>query len=238
MNGIHETLVSSESPPTPTAAAPIDRLPAEVLAAIFVRLSERGPNFPRGDVPGFVRGLVSVTHVRRLWRKVAINKDDEPGGGQDTPGEVWRRSSERGFPLSKQGLDTGRGSTRSQIPASLCVRASRTLRPVHVLYEPGPLLEVHYSPGVQKFLLFDDQVPRLRELVIVTAGSWLQNRLGNLTSLHLILLRAARSHSELLPFFDMPHRCPDPEELFILWDSWETMAAVPAQLPAVSLHSL
>lgn len=108
---------------------------------------------------------------------------------------------------------------------------------------PAPLLErleihyFHYHPGVREYLLFDDQAPRLRELVIVTRSPWIQNNFWNLTSLHLTLYHTVRSHSELSPFFDMLRRCPDLEELFVIWYHWKT-SVILAQFPAVPLHRL
>lgn len=89
--------------------------------------------------------------------------------------------------------------------------------------KPAPLLErlmIRYRVGNQPILLFDDQAPRLRELAMVFQRRWLQNQLGNLTSLHLTLYHKLQIHSELLPFFDMLRRCSVLEEIFLLWTGW------------------
>jgi hypothetical protein len=112
---------------------------------------------------------------------------------------------------------------------------------LRVFTKAAPLLErleINLCPIVPQPVLFDDQTPRLRELFIFAKDLWLQNRFGNLTSLHLTLSHTVRSHSELLPFFDTLHRCPDLQELFVHWRGLEMVSVVPAQLPAVPLHRL
>ena len=106
--------------------------------------------------------------------------------------------------------------------------------------EPAPLLErlvIRDSIGNWPFLLFDDQTPRLRELVVFTAGCWIQNRLGNLTSLHVTLSFNGRAHLDFLPLFDMLRRCPVLEELFLFWGGWGPPLE-PPQFPTIPLHRL
>ena len=106
--------------------------------------------------------------------------------------------------------------------------------------KPAPLLEklvIRHSMGNRPVLLFDDQTPRLRELVMFSRGLWLQNQLGNLTSLHINLSHATQRHSDFLPFFDMLRRCPVLEEMFILWNGRSTDLE-PPQFPTVPLHRL
>jgi len=108
------------------------------------------------------------------------------------------------------------------------------------LTKPAPLLErlvVRCPLGNRKILIFDDQVPRLREFVVIGKGLWLQNQLENLTSLYLTLSHSTRASSDFPLFFDMLRRCPVLEEMFVFWGSLDVIL-VPSQLPTVPLHRL
>ena len=246
MNGTQEISIFSKSTPVPTALAQIDRLPPEILAAVFVCLSKQ---LPGRDVSDFVQDLVSVTHVCRFWRQAAINAPDLWTEIKMKNLEVVEAFLERSgaVPLDVYLRSVNRRMIQAVAPhvhrfrrLSLSV-SPRPYNPFTSFTKPAPFLErleVRWCPGVQQPLLFDDQAPRLRELVIVARGLWLQNRLNNLTSLHLTLSHTIKSHTELLPFFHMVQRCPKLEELFILWDQSEMVPAEPSQPPVVPLHHL
>ena len=238
-----------DSPSTPATFAQIDQLPPEVLAAIFAHLSKQESSLPRHDISYFVQDLVSVTHVCRFWRQAAINAPGLWTEIKMTNLEAVKVFLERSgaVPLDVQLRSANKDLIQAVAPHSHRFRQFS----VSVLPEPhnpfasftnsAPLLErleIDYCPLAQQPFLFNDQTPRLRELVIVTRGLWLQNRLGSLTSLHLTLSNAILSHSDLLPFFDMLHRCPGLEELFILWGGLQMASVVPAQLSEVPLHRL
>jgi hypothetical protein len=252
VNEIQQMSILPRSPSTLTVLAQIDRLPPEVLAAIFVHLSKSEPTLPGRDVLHFVQDLVSVTHVCRFWRQVAINAPDLWTEIKMSNLEAVKTFLERSgvVPLHVDLRPANGDLILAVAPhvyrfrrVSVSVGAKR-YNAFTSFTTPAPLLErleihcFHHYPGVQQFLLFDDQAPKLRELVIVARSVWMQNRLGNLTSLHLTLFHTIRTHLELLPFFDMLHRCPGLEELFILWYGWQTVLVMPAQLPVVPLHRL
>jgi len=250
VDGIRDISISLGSPSVPTTVAQINQLPPEMLVAIFVHLSKQ----ERDSTSYFVRDLISVTHVCVSWRQVAINAPElwtEITMANPEVVKVFLERS-RAVPLN---VDLCLGSEldiNSDLLEAVIPHTHR-LRQLSVLASPGwgwnasthftkpaPLLErlvICYPPGDHQILLFDDQTPRLRELVMVFKGLWLQNQLGNLTSLHLTLSHTRRTHSDLLPFFDMLHRCPVLEEMFLFWGGWDVLL-VPRQLPSVPLHHL
>jgi len=249
VDGIRNIPTSPDYPSIPTTVAQINRLPPEMLVAIFAHLSK----LKRDSISHFVRDLVSVTHVCVSWRQVAINAP-----------ELWTEITMMGPEMVKVFLERSRA-----VPLNVDLRLGSELKintdileaviphthrfrqltvfagpgsglnaSTH-LTKPAPLLErleIYYPPGVQQILLFDDQTPRLRELVMGFEGLWLQTQLGNLTSLHLALSHTPRGHSDFLPFFDTLRRCPVLEEMFLLWDGWGL--SLPPQPPTVTLHRL
>jgi len=239
-------------PSVPTTISATDRLPPEMLVAIFTHLSKPEP--PRRKTSDFVRDLVSVTHVCRSWRQVAI-----------TAQELWTEVTMMNLKAVKVFLERsgavplnvelllGSWTVADDNLLKAVVPHTRRFRQLSVLRrrglgsiksmpftEPAPLLErlvIRHPLGEQPVLLFDDQTPRLRELVLFANGLWLQNQLGNLTSLHINLSHVTQTHSGFLPFFDMLRRCPVLEEMFILWNGWGTQLE-PPQFPIVPLHRL
>jgi len=108
------------------------------------------------------------------------------------------------------------------------------------LAKPAPLLEkllIRCPLEGGQILLFNDQAPRIGELVIHGHRAiTLQNQLGNLTSLHLIRAPSTPTPN-FLPFFDMLRRCPALEEMFVFWGGWGVVP-MPPQLPTIPLHRL
>ena len=225
-----------------------------MLAAIFVHLSKQEPDSPGRKASYFVQDLVSVTHVCRSWRQVAI-----------TAPELWTQITMANLEAVKVFLERSgavplrvdirlgsKGESHEKILEALFPHARR-FRQLYVLTnrgpgsiepipftEPAPLLErlvIRHSMGNRPALLFDDQAPRLRELVIISTGFWIQNQLGNLTSLHITLTHNRRTHSDFLLFFDMLRRCPVLEEMFVSWGGWGPELK-PQQHPTVPLHHL
>ena len=250
MDGIRDISISSNSPPS--TAAQNNRLPSEMLVAIFVHLSKQELPLPECKGSHFVQDLVSATHVCRFWRHAAISAPelwteiatrnvtvDAIRGFLERSGELPLNVDLRRAPGG--AAEICRDITEALVPhthrfrqLSVCVRQGSI-----PFTKPAPLLErlaIRHSLGDQE-ILFDDQAPRLRELVLVSKGLWLQNRLGNLTSLHLTLSNDKRTHSEFLPFFDMLRRCPVLEEMFLFWNGRD-VRLVPPQLPTVPLHHL
>jgi len=255
VDGIRDISISSNSSnssnPPSTTAAQNNRLPSEMLVAIFAHLSRQELSLPGCKGSCFVRDLVSVTHVCRFWRQAAINAPElwTEIVTRDITVEAIKGFLERSgeLPLNVDlrwvpggAAETDQDITDALVPhthrfrqLSACVRGSIPFT------KPAPLLErlaIRHSLGDQE-ILFDDQAPRLRELVLVSKGLWLQNQLGNLTTLHLTLSNDRRTHSEFLPFFDMLRRCPVLEEMFLSW-SGRDVRLVPPQLPTVPLHHL
>ena len=242
----------SQTPPISTPIAKINGLPPEMLAAIFVYLSKQAP----GHVaPYFVQDLISVTHVCRSWRQAAI-----------TAPELWSEVTMTNLEMIKVFLKRS-GAVPLNVSLRLSSeteddelfkavvlhthRFRRLLAFGHVglirtdvnlipFTKPAPLLEnlvIHFLMGNQPAVLFDDQTPRLHQLVLFSRGFWLQNHLGNLTSLSVTLFYNTWAHSDLLPFFDMLRRCPVLEEMYLSWSGWGPHL-VPPKTPTVPLYSL
>lgn len=254
MDGTRDISISPK--PYPTTAAPNNRLPPEMLVAIFVQLSKQKLPSSACKDSYFVQDLVSATHVCRFWRQVAINAP-----------ELWteitmrnveaikvflERSSELPLNVDLRLASEDIAETNNNILDTLVLHTHRFRQlSCHVqqgsnykasipFTKPAPLLErlaIHHLLGAHEILLFDDQAPRLRGLVMVSKGLWLQNQLGNLTSLDLTLSHDMQKHSEFLPFFDMLRRCPVLEEMFLSW-SGQSVQLVPPQLSTVPLHHL
>ena len=142
-----------ELPPFPTTVAPIDRLPPEMLVAIFAHLSKREP----GHIPShFVQGLVSVTHICRFWREVAINAPDLWAEVKMTNLEGVKVFLERSsaVPLnvslrlgSHLGTETNRGLLEVVAPHAHRVRLGQGFGLPVLFTKPAPLferLEIHY----------------------------------------------------------------------------------------------
>ena len=250
MDGIRDISISSNPPPS--TAPQNNRLPSEMLVAIFVHLSKQGLPLPECKGSHFVQDLVSVTHVCRFWRHAAISAPelwtevatrnltvDAIKGFLERSGELplnvdLRRAPEGATNICQDITDALVPHTHRFRHLSVCVRRGSI-----PFTKPAPLLErlaIRHSLGDQE-ILFDDQAPRLRELVLVSKGLWLKNQLGNLTSLHLTLSNDRRTHSEFLPFFDMLRRCPVLEEMFLSWNGRDVRLA-PPQLPTIPLHHL
>jgi hypothetical protein len=244
----------SPQPPSATAAQD-NRLPPELLAAIFVHLSKQKLPLPGCKDSYFVRDLVSVTHVCRFWRQAAINAPELWTEITIRNAEAIKAFLERSgeLPLnvdlrlgSGDAVETDHDILDALVPHTHRFRQLSVYVPRGPSYKtsipftkPAPLLEkfvINHLEG-QGFLLFNDQAPRLRELVMVSKGLWLQNQLGSLTSLHLTISQKRRTHSEFLLFFDMLRRCPVLEEMSILWFG-QDVQLVPPQLPTVPLHRL
>lgn len=106
--------------------------------------------------------------------------------------------------------------------------------------KPAPLLErlvIHYFPEGREILLFNNQTPQLRELMVAHGGLWLKNQLGNLTSLHFAISCNGQTHAAFHPFFDMLRRCPVLEDMVLFSDGGDVQL-VPPQLPTIPLHHL
>jgi len=252
--GIQDVSISSESPSIRITTAKIARLPPEMLISIFVHLSRPKPGLFGRKALHFVRDLVSVTHVCRSWRRVATTAPELWVWITMTNPKAVKVFLERSgaFPLKVDILPGYKAEVdnlllRAVIPHThrfrqlsvLTRRGAGSLSSI-LFTKPAPLLErlvIRHSLGDRPVLLFNDQTPRLRELVMFSRGLWLQNQLENLTSLHISLLHTTRTQSEFLPFFDMLRRCPVLEEMFILWNGWGTDLE-PPQFPTVPLHRL
>lgn len=243
-----------------------------MLIAIFVHLSKREPT-PLSKASHFIRDpqkreptstrrksshlvqdIVSVTHVCRSWRRVAIATPELWTEIRMTKLEVVEVFLERSgavplivdLPLHSGGqIDSD--LLRTVVPHTYRFCQLSVLSHRGPLYigsacfpKPAPLLvrlTIHHPMGNSPILLFGDQAPRIRELVIFSNGVWLQNKLWRLTSLHVTLYKTGRTRSRLLPFFDMLDRCPVLEEMFLSWGNW-AVHPEPPQLPTVPLHRL
>jgi len=224
-----------------------------MLVAIFVHLSKQKPDPPGRKASHFVQDLVSVTHVCRSWRQVAIAAPELWTEITMENPEAVRAFLERSgaVPL-KVDLHLGSGAKIDQVLEAVIPHVHR-FREFSLLThrglgavgsmpftEPAPLLEqltIHYPLGDRPALLFNDQAPRLREVKMFSNGLWLKNQLWNLTSLHITLSRARRTGSDFYPFFDMLRRCPVLEEMFVSWGGWGVQLELP-QFPTVPLHHL
>jgi len=72
-DGIQDISINPlEHPSVPTIITQIDRLPPELLAAIFFHLSKQEPDLHGREASYFVQDLVSISHVCRTWRQVAV----------------------------------------------------------------------------------------------------------------------------------------------------------------------
>lgn len=234
-------------PPFAATTSQKDRLPPEILAAIFVHLSE--PDSSEDERSGFVQDLFSVTHVCRFWRQVAINAPELWSEITTTSLEIVETFLERSktVPLNVYFRPVNQKILRSVAPHThrfrqLTVSAPRFPgpEPFASLTNPAPLLEtlvISCPADLQPRILFDDQAPRLRELLVFTTGLWLKNQLGNLTSLHLTFFDIIRP-SEFLPFFDMLRRCPVLEEMFVRWNLWDVVPATSIRPPTIPFPRL
>ena len=246
----------SKPPSAPTIVAQNNRLPPEMLAAIFFHLSKRKTALTGRKSSHLVRDLVSVTHVCRFWRQAAISAPevwtDIPINSVEVAKVFLERSGELPLNVYLRLYSKNVGKTNNDILDAVIPRTYRLQQlSVHVQWgldsgtpipftTPAPLLErlaILHPLGDEEILLFDDQAPRLRELVMESKGLWLQNHLGNLTSLSVTLFYNTWSHSDLLPFFDMLRRCPVLEEMYLSWSGWGPHL-VPPQTPTVPLYSL
>ena len=253
MDEMQDMPISPELPSILPTVAEINRLPPEMLAGIFVYLSRQEPDSAGRKASHSVQDLISVTHVCTLWRRAAIT----------APG-LWTEITMMNLEMTKAFLERSRavplnvdlrpssGTELNTVRLDMVIPHIHRLRQlsVHTLTrrdyltraltsftEPVPLLErlvIRHPLGGRSLLLFGDQAPRLRELVIVSDGLRLQNRLGSLTSLHVTLPWMG---SDFLPFFDMLRRCPVLEEMFVSW-SGRDPPPPPPQLPTVPLRHL
>jgi len=254
VDGVRDISIFPEPPSVPETIAQIDQLPPEMLVAIFTHLSKQERDPPGHKALHFVQDLVSVTHVCRSWRQVAIAAPELwteiTMANPDAVKAFLERSG--AVPLNV-GLRLGSGAKFDQdlldavIPhvhrlRQLALLTRQGLDPVRSMpfTEPAPLLErlaIYYPLGDRPALLFNDQAPRLREINMYSNGLWLKNQLWNLTSLHVTLSHVRRIRSDLGPFFDMLCRCPALEEMFVLWGGWGAQLESP-QFPTVPLHRL
>ena len=254
VDGTRNLSILSESLSIPGTAAHINWLPPEVLAAIFSHLPKHGP--PKRKALQYVRDLVSVTHVCTFWRQVAINAPD-----------LWAKINTRNLEgirvfLERSGavpldVDLRRGLEKEEYHRLLEAVAPHSHRfrqfsahPPKEAHDPSPFAPfTKAAPLLEKFditcpvqlqrsILFSDQTPRLRELVVFTRNLWFQNQFGNLTSLHLMLVDDMGSRSEFLPFFNMLRRCPALEEMFIWWNTWDVASTASVQVSPIPLHHL
>ena len=255
VNGIQELSVSPASPTIPTAAAQIDKLPPETLAAIFVHLSKQEPDSPGRSSSYFVEDLLSITHVCRFWRQVAINAPELwTEITMKNPKAIEAFLERSGAVSLNVGLHLGPGTEppcgilEAVAPHSHRFRRFSIFAPPEAHYDPfaaftGPApllerLEINYPVDSPPRSLFGGQTPRLRELVISACGLWLQHQFGNLTSLHIKLCDFVLPRLGFLPFFDMLRHCPVLEEMFVWWNIWDVVRETPAQLLTVPLHRL
>ena len=232
----------------PTTTAQIDRFPPEMLVAIFVHLSK--PDLWGLKPSSFILDLVSVTHVCKFWRQVAIDTPDLWSEIHMTNLEAVDTFLERSrtTPLNvdlnsayEDVLRSVGSHTHRLRHLSLSASRSRGYDPFATLTNPAPLLErlvISCLADLQPRVLFDDQVPRLRELKIFASSLWLKTRFANLTSLHLTLYDSTRTHSQFLPFLDMLRRCPTLEEMYIWWNLYDIVPPTTAQTPTVPLPRL
>ena len=257
MDGFNDTSISPKPPSISTSVAKINRLPPEILVAIFIYLSKPEPSRTASH---FVRGLIFVTRVCWSWRRAAI-----------TAPELWTEVAATNFGMMNLGmiklflqrsgasplnvyLHAGSETGNDELLEAVIPHAHRirqllifdhpVLRRTDIdpitFTEPAPSLEklvIRHNMGNRPAVLFDDQAPRLRKLVLFSGGFWLQNHLWNLTSLSVALSYDTWSHSDLLPFFDMLRRCPVLEEMYVSWCGWG-LELVPPQTPTVPLHHL
>ena len=249
--GIREMSILPEHSPFPAAVVQIHRLPPEILAAIFVHLSNQEPDPLGSDLPRSIQDLVSVSHVCKFWREVAVTTPDLWTEINMTNLEAVEIFLERSGAVP---LNVELRSANEDILQTVAAHAHRFRRfsvstprnprynPFAALRKPAPLLErleISYPLDFQPYTVFNDQAPRLRELTIFTSGPWLKNQLGNLTSLHLTLRDAVLPYSQFLPFFDMLRRCPALEEMFVWWNTWSMAPPTSTtRPPTIPLHRL
>lgn len=227
-----------------------------MLAAIFVHLSKQEPDSPGRKVSCFVQDLVSVSHVCRSWRQVAITAPElwteitmaNPEVVKAFLGRSGAVPLKVNLPLCS-GVEIDEALLEAVIPHTLRFRqlsvfdcggsgfnGSGSVR----FKEPAPLLErlvIRHGMGDRPALLFDNHTPRLRELVMFSHGFWLKNQLWSLTSLHVTLSHTRRRPADFHPFFDMLRRCPALEEMFVSWGGWYVQLESP-KLPTIPLHHL
>jgi hypothetical protein len=250
IDGIQDMSVSSASSTTPTAIAHIGRLPPETLAAIFFRLSKQAPE-DEWCTPDLIPDILSVTHVCRFWRQVAINTQDLWTEITMATPELVETFLERSgvAPLNvvlRFGLETT--ERFEHLLKAVAPHAHRFWRlsvstPLGSDYDPlAAFTEQAYLldrlAESNRRSAFGEQANQLRELVIHAGGPWSQHQFGNLTSLHITLWNASIQHSAFPSFFEMLRRCPVLEEIFVWWNVWDVVTEMPAQLPTVPLHHL
>ena len=255
MDEFQDKSTLAESPSIPAAVTQASRLPSELLAAIFIHLSGPQDELLVPGIPHNVQDLISATHVCKFWRQAAISAP-----------ELWAKIKMTNLEGAKAFLERSgvvplnvylhlRPGTRVNYGVlgavaqhvhrfrQFTIYALEKLdyNPFALLAKAAPLLErlrITYPVDFQHHLLFDDQVPQLRKLVLYARNIWLQNHLGNLTSLHLTLTDIIHSRSQFLPFFDMLRRCPSLEEMFVWWSTWDEVSAGTPIPRTVPLHQL
>jgi len=240
------------------ATAPLNKLPPELLHAIFSYLCPETHRNWDVERTSPYEDLLAVTHVCRHWRDIAVSATG-----------LWT------YIILAAGFMKGEISI-----AQLCMRRSGvqpldlfyTLSPVFVhpgcgwmlpdsrrlrsavygyvgessgdelvsFFRQAPYLERLEIRGSASFplpTLFSGTTPRLRELTISRCTPWPNNQFGSLTALNLLLQKDVVIHSLL----DALRRSPHLEELLLgreFQPDVEPQQTPEPHIPAVPLHSL
>ena len=167
---MQEISISSEPPSTIAAVAQINRLPPEMLAAIFVHLSRQQPNSAGRKASYFVQDLISVTHVCRSWRQAAITAPELWTEVTMTDLEAVKVFLERSrsVPLNvKLGpgsrMEIGDDLFEAVVPHTHRFQQLSVLVPTPRLWlqnQFGNLTSLHITPAVPDFLPFFDMLRR------------------------------------------------------------------------------
>ncbi|KAK0232531.1 hypothetical protein IW262DRAFT_1450981 [Armillaria fumosa] len=241
------------------ALQPINRLPPELLAIIFLMRQEHLPSFlpiPCVGIyrPRHYRDWLKVLHVCRHWRAITatytrlwatIDTDLDPA-------TFIRRSSKA--PLTVYvGIRSGK---INQSDLEIILRQTRRIRELHIdafkwQTSAAPLYELLKKPAKSLLsltilidgdrnstphdlpTLFRGRMPRLKQLCLEHISTWPKTHFQNLT--HVCLYRQDRAFRPCTnDFLDFLEGCPLLEELALI-DAGPTRSTA-GDVPAVFSH--
>lgn len=186
VGGIQGVSILPERPPFLTKAPQNNRLLPEILIAIFDHVLKQKLDPPKDHPSRFAPDLVSVTHVCSFWRRVAINAPhlwNRITVANSEAAEVFLKRSGNLVPLN---VDLR--PMHLDILEAVLLHAHRFRRfslspsqysiydPFKSLTKPAPLLEsldINFPTDFRPHILFDGQLSRLRELVLLASNLWL-----------------------------------------------------------------